>query len=279
MKLLVLGSCSGCHTAQGTRTQSALALSIDGESWVLLNTAPDLDHQLRVNPALQPRPGAADSPIKAVVLMDAQIEHVGGLLGLRDGPPLQLYATPCVFEDLSSGLPLLQTLQHYCGVRWHIVAVVGDTRAAEFQVAGFEALRFTAIATNGPAPSYATYRDGSTIGANIALFIEDRQTGQSLFYSPGPARLSARELAWMRRADCVLIDAGVEADDGDCGSAPGDADECAGTISASLLHTLQYMPNRKVLAHLCPGHPRRDLRSRLQQQGIELALDGLEIEL
>lgn len=128
MKVLVLGSGAGggfpqwncnCRLCAGqrhgelaahARTQSSIAVSADGEAWVLLNASPDIGTQIRNHPQLHPRRptnGALrDTPIKAVALMDAQIDHVTGLLGLREGPPIDLYATPCVFEDLTTGLPL-----------------------------------------------------------------------------------------------------------------------------------------------------------------------------
>jgi len=290
MKILVLGSRSGSAApsfgaaSAPQRTQSSVALSADGVNWLLLNASPDIGEQIRANPVLHARPGAAETPVKAVVLMDAQIEHVAGLLSLREGPPLDLHATPCVFEDLSSGLPLLQTLQHYCGVRWHMVPVAGEARVAPFRVAGFESLCFTAVATRGPAPAYATYRDDSTVGANIALYIEDSVTGQSLFYSPGPAQVGEDELAWMREADCLLLDGSLDAaleTQGALDVAPRTA---TGTMSATMMDLLNRLPCRKVLAHLAPDSPWLDeqaaeARSALRRQGIELAHDGMEIEL
>jgi len=296
MKVLVLGSRSGSAApsfgaaAAPQRTQSSVALSADGVNWLLLNASPDIGEQIRANPVLHARPGAANTPVKAVVLMDAQIEHVAGLLSLRDGPPLDLHATPCVFEDLSSGLPLLQTLQHYCGVRWHMVPVAGETRVAAFRVAGFESLCFTAVATRGPAPAYAIYRDDSTVGANIALYIEASVTGQSLFYSPGPAQVGEGELAWMREADCVLLDVSLDAAL-DTPAAPDTLAAAAallpgaaGTMSANMMDLLNRLPCRKVLAHLAPDSSwldehGADARGALQRQGIELAHDGMEIEL
>jgi pyrroloquinoline quinone biosynthesis protein B len=206
MKVLVLGSphasAAPSHGAASAaqRAQSSVALSADGVSWLLLNATPDIGQQIRANPVLHAQP---DTPFKAVVLMDAQIEHVAGLLSLhgpRSGPPLELYATPSVFEDLSSGLPLLQTLQHPNGVRWRMVPVAGEARVAAFRVAGFDSLLFTAIAT-GPDD-----HNEHTVGDSIALHVEDSVSGRSLFYSPGPAHPGDDDLAWMGEADCLLLD-------------------------------------------------------------------------
>jgi pyrroloquinoline quinone biosynthesis protein B len=169
MKFLVLGS-------------GAAGVSADGESWVLLNAAPDIAQQVRAHPQLHARAGTA---IKAVVLLDAQIDHVTGLLGLRDGPCIDVYATPCVFEDLTGGLPLLNVLQHYCGTRWHMLPVAGDRVCAEFEIEGFDALRFTALAIEGKAPPYSLHRREPVVGDNIALMVEDLRDGRRLFYSPG----------------------------------------------------------------------------------------------
>jgi pyrroloquinoline quinone biosynthesis protein B len=169
MKFLVLGS-------------GAAGVSADGESWVLLNAPPDIAQQVRAHPELQARSGPA---IRAVVLLDAQIDHVTGLLGLRDGPCIDLYATPCVFEDLTTGLPLLNVLQHYCGTRWHMLPVAGDRECAEFEIEGFASLRFTALAVDGKAPPYSLHRREQVVGDNIALMVEDLRDGRRLFYSPG----------------------------------------------------------------------------------------------
>ena len=49
--------------------------------------------------------------------MDAQIDHVTGLLMLRErDSPLPIMATEEVFSDLGSGFPITAILSHYCGV-------------------------------------------------------------------------------------------------------------------------------------------------------------------
>ena len=310
MKILVLGSGAGggfpqwnCNCANcagqrsgriraSERTQSSIAVSADGQSWVLLNASPDIGSQIRRHPQLHPRHGLRDTPIKAVVLMDAQIDHVTGLLGLREGPCIELYATRCVFEDLTSGLPLLDVLQHYCGTRWHPLAIDGARTRFEFEIEAAPNLRFTALAIPGKAPPYSPHRREQVVGDNIALRIVDNATGASAFYSPGLAHIGEQELAWLGAADCVLVDGtfwrhdemqraglgtksaadmGHLSQQGEAGQ-PGMLDALRGAGAA-----------RKVLIHINNSNPILDEdsapRRTLDSLGIEVAHDGMEIAL
>lgn len=314
MKILVLGSGAGggfpqwncnCRLCAGqrqgelsahARTQSSIAVSADGESWVLLNASPDIGQQLRSHPQLHPRQGPPQglrsTPIKAVVLMDAQIDHVAGLLGLREGPCIDLYATPCVFEDLTTGLPLLNVLQHYCGTRWHMLPVAGDQACAEFEVDGFASLRFTALAIPGKAPPYSPHRREQVVGDNIALLIEDLRGGSRLFYSPGLAEVGEQEMRWMSGADCLLVDgtfweeqemqrAGLS---GKTATEMGHLPQTASAARAGMVEVMQATTaRRKVLIHINNSNPILDegsaQRRVLQAHGIEVSYDGMEITL
>ena len=151
MKLKVLGSSAGggfpqwncnCRNCDGVRngtlnaqrrTQSSIVVSANGKDWLLVNASPDLLAQIAAHPELQPARRARDSGIAAVVTMDAQIDHVTGLLMLRErDTPLPLYVTDAVLQDLSTGLPVVSILAHYCGVERRVMT--GDGR--EFAVAG-----------------------------------------------------------------------------------------------------------------------------------------------
>ncbi|WP_047787312.1 pyrroloquinoline quinone biosynthesis protein PqqB [Variovorax paradoxus] len=310
MRILVLGSSAGggfpqwncnCRLCAGqrqgrldacARTQSSIAVSADGESWVLLNASPDIGQQIRSHAQLHPRHGLRDTPIKAVVLMDAQIDHVAGLLGLREGPCIDLYATPCVFEDLTTSFPVLGVLEHYCGTRWHMLAVAGTQTRVDFSVAGFPSLRFTAVAIPGKAPPYSPHRREQTVGDNIALLIEDLQGGRRLFYAPGLAEVGPPELRWMHDADCLLLDGTFWAEDemrraglgtrtaSDMGHLPQTgAGPRAGMVDALLATSAR----RKVLIHINNSNPILDAasaqRKLLEGHGIEVAYDGMEISL
>jgi len=310
MKILVLGSGAGggfpqwncnCRQCAGlrlgelsahARTQSSIAVSADGESWVLLNASPDIGQQLRSHPQLHPRHGLRDTPIKAVVLMDAQVDHVTGLLGLREGPCIDLWATRCVFEDLTSGLPLLEVLRHYCGTRWHMIGVDGSCTRSDFEIEAAPGLRFTALAIPGKAPPYSPHRREQVIGDNIALRIEDTADGSSVFYAPGLAHVGKQERAWMDAADCVLVDGTFWQEDEmqaaglgtksatDMGHLPQQgAAGRAGMVDA----LRDAAAARKVLIHINNSNPILDEdstpRRALAAMGIEVAHDGMEISL
>jgi pyrroloquinoline quinone biosynthesis protein B len=135
MKIRVLGSAAGgglpqwncnCPNCDGfrkgtiqirRRTQSSIAVSSDSVNWVLFNASPDILTQLDESRGLQPGRAIRDTGIRAVVLIDAQIDHTTGLLMLRESKePLRLYCTDPVNEDLTTGNPLFNVLSHYCKV-------------------------------------------------------------------------------------------------------------------------------------------------------------------
>lgn len=86
-------------------TQSSLAVSADGERWLLINASPDLRGQILATPQLQPRTapgkGLRNSPIGAVLLTNADLDHIAGLLTLRERQPFTIYATAGILEILA----------------------------------------------------------------------------------------------------------------------------------------------------------------------------------
>ena len=154
---------------------------------------------------------------------------------------------------------MLPVLQHYGGVHWHRVPVAGDRRVSAFSVDGMPTLEFTAIATQAATPLHSANHQHPVIGDTIALAVRDRITGQRVFCAPGLSRFGAFEFDWMRQADCLLVD----------GQLPADREP-------DWVEQLSRLPARhKVLFE--DGTPTR--RQALAMRGIEMAYDGLEIEL
>ncbi|WP_321789082.1 pyrroloquinoline quinone biosynthesis protein PqqB [Paraburkholderia sp. J94] len=307
MKIRILGSgaggglpqwncnCLNCRRARHRsgdvlpRTQSSIAVSADGVEWVLVNASPDLLAQLRAQPDLQPARALRDSGIAAVVLTDAQIDHVTGLLMLRERTtPLPVHACAPVFDDLSTGLPLVPLLGHYCGVRMHTIEP-----GVPFGIAGCAGIRFTAMAVASKPPPYSPRREHASPGDNIALLIEDDASGSRVFYAPGLGGIDADVLGTMRGAQLVLVDGTfwtatemIELGLSTQRAADmGHLAQCGDDGRPGMIDWLETLPRgtRKVLTHINNTNPVLDPHSvqhaRLRAHGIEVAHDGMEFQV
>ncbi len=304
MRIYVLGSsaggglpqwncgCANCNGArQGApwiapRTQSSIAVSRDGSRWVLINASPDVRTQLGASPALGPDgDGSRGTRIAAVIVTDGQIDHTTGLLTLREGGPLALHATSEVCETLTRSFPVVDLLQHYCGVEWHEIPV--DERS--FEVEGMAGLRFTALPIESKAPPYSPRRDRARAGDNIALAMRDEETGRSAVYAPGLGALSGRLREQLATSDCILVDGTFWSGDEmvRTGTGTKSAAEMGHLPLAGHGGTLDLLAGlerpAKYLIHINNTNPILDRRSPERQQveaaGVGITYDGLEIEV
>jgi pyrroloquinoline quinone biosynthesis protein B len=305
LKVHVLGSAAGggfpqwncnCPNCDGyrkgskrvtARTQSSITVSADQANWVLFNASPDILQQLREFPALQPARALRDTAIRAIFLIDAQIDHTTGLYMLREHrQPHELWCHALVREDLSSGNPLLKVLDHYCGVNWHDVPLQGDG----FAMAGVPGLHFNALPLISNAPPYSPHRDHPQPGDNVGVTITDTASGKRLFYAPGLGQMEPHVWAAMQAADCVLVDGTLWTDDEMITlGASNKTSRAMGHLPQSgaggMLEWLDKLPasTRKVLIHINNTNPILDEDSRERQEltrrGIEVSFDGMEIEL
>src|SRR5215467_11963393 len=90
-------TCPNCRSVRaGTfcvkpRTHTQIVLSADSRNWFLLGASADLRSQIESTPELHPKASdgvARHSPICGAVLVNADIDHVLGLLLLRELQPL-----------------------------------------------------------------------------------------------------------------------------------------------------------------------------------------------
>ncbi|MFC0400117.1 pyrroloquinoline quinone biosynthesis protein PqqB [Paraburkholderia rhizosphaerae] len=306
MKIRVLGSSAGggfpqwncnCRNCNGVRnrtiaaeprTQSSLAVSVDGVAWLLINASPDILAQLAANPELQPARHARDTGIAAVLLMDAQIDHVTGLLMLREhNAPLPVYATDPVWQDLSTGFPLASILSHYCGVERHVIAL----DAAPLEIAALPGVRIEALPLSSKAPPYSPHRTAPERGDNIGLLLTSVESGKRAFYAPGLGAVEAHIRDAMRRADLLLVDGTTWTDDemirlGLSKKTAADMGHLAQSGRGGMIDVLDALDRpgaRKVLIHINNTNPilidDGPERRTLAQHGIEVARDGMTFEL
>ena len=309
MHIHVLGSAAGggfpqwncnCHNCAGVagqapgltaRTQSSICVSADGLHWVLINASPDVRQQILSFPPLNPRRQARDSAIAGVVLVDSQIDHCAGLLILRESQhPLDIYSTAMVRQDLSSGFPVLNMLQHYCGANWHEIAVPKPTEPGDpFEVRGANGLGFTAVPLAGKAPPYSPHREDPHPGDNIGLLIEDKSSGRSVFYAPGLAAVDTALEPILASADCLLVDGTFWAEDDMARTGVGsktaaDMGHLPQSGKAGMLAALTpYSRARRILIHINNTNPilneTSSERHQVSDVGVEIAFDGMSIEI
>ncbi|MFM8330417.1 MAG: pyrroloquinoline quinone biosynthesis protein PqqB [Candidatus Methylumidiphilus sp.] len=304
MKIRVLGAGAGggfpqwncnCHNCQrvraGTvnakrRTQSSIAVSSDGCNWLLFNASPDIRTQLEAFPAIQPKHGIRDSGIKAILLIDSQIDHTTGLLMLRESTvPLEIYCTEPVRQDLSTGFPLFHMLEHYCKVNHHPVPLDGSG----FTIPLIDDLRIHTHALKSKAPPYSPHRHDPHPGDNIGVIIEQISTGKKLYYAPGLGEIEAHVYDAMLDADAVLVDGTFWQHDemaraGICDKLALEMGHLPQSGAGGMIDALSGIgEKRKILIHINNTNPILDEdspeRQALDAAGIEVSFDGLEINL
>lgn len=308
VKILVLGAAAGGGfpqwnsndaTAQRVRagdpavrplTQSSIAVSADGERWVLFNASPDLRQQINDNAALQPgkQDGLRASPLAAVVLTNADVDHVAGLLNLRESQALALYGHPrvldvlgrnSIFDVLSATFVDRRPLRPD---RWEQILAQGEQDLGivvrAFPVPGKIALWLE----DSAAPDLGT-AEGDTLGLEIS------DGDRSFFYIPGCAAMSPDLEKRLADASLVFFDGTLWRDDEMIAAGVGtktgrrmghmSCDGADGTIAAfqSLCVT------RKIFIHINNTNPLliqdSPERRMAKMAGWEVAYDGMEIVL
>ena len=284
------GNCRGVRDGTlnaRSRTQSSIAVSIDGERWVLFNASPDLHRQIQANPPLQPRRGLRDTPIAAVVLADGQIDHTAGLLLMREHrEPLQVYATAAVHQDLTTGLPLLSVLEHYCGVDWREVGLNG----APLRIDALPGIEITVRAVDGKPGPYSPFRHHPRAGDNVAFSFHEVASGRRAFYAPGLAAITPAVRAALAASHCVMVDGTFWQDDemilaGVSTKRAADLGHLPQSGPGGMIEALSGLDKgtRRILIHINNTNPILDESGReralLDESGIEVAFDGMEIRL
>ncbi|HSA79667.1 MAG TPA: pyrroloquinoline quinone biosynthesis protein PqqB [Geminicoccaceae bacterium] len=301
MRIIVLGSaagggfpqwncnCANCQRARSgdpaarSRTQCSLAVSADGERWFLLNASPDLRQQLTATPALHPRPGSPrHSPVEGVVLTNGDIDHIAGLLCLRESHQFSVYATRRILTVLDHN-PVFNALDRDLVDRRPVgldePITLGDGLSVEmFAVPGKVALYLE----EGTPPIGGETEDvvGVRVGAD---------GGRSFFFVPGCARLTAALARRLTGAPVVFFDGTLWQDDEmvrlGAGSKTGQrmGHMSVSGSAGSLAAFAGVEVGRKIYVHinntnpiLLDGSPERAV---VTAAGWEVAYDGMEIEL
>ena len=298
MKIRVLGSCAGgglpqwncgcsnCVRARAgdpevpPRSQPSVAVSSDGTRWSILNAAPDVRHQLAATPALHPRPGTRDLPLDTVVLTNAELDHVLGLLVLREALSYRICSTPWVRHAL---------LDHNACFRLLDAAWSAFPLDRPFPLDREERLEARFFPAPGKTPSFL--RDAAEPWAadgNVGVRVTELATGRRLVYLPGVRELDAGVRAELEGADGCFVDGTFHSADELQRLRPGAPDAFAmGHVPVTgprgSLPVLEKLSGRRLYIHMNNTNPILDADAPethgVRRHGVEVAHDGMELEL
>ncbi len=276
-------ACPHCAAARrGTiprRSQSSLAVSGDGSTWWLVNVSPDVAQQIEAHEPLQPR-RARGSPIRGILLTDANVDHLGGLAVLRQTGDLgfTLWSSRVV-REIARGQPAFAPFLDEPH-RWNAF----ETAACELDAR----LSARAFAVPGTTPGYDGRR--ALGGAVVAIEIVDRASGATVLAAPVFGDVDDVLRAAVRAADVAFIDGSFYVEDELAGygvagkgasrlghlpvAGPGGSRRRLGDLAAD---------TRLVYTHLNNTNPLVDFdsseASETRAAGFEIAEDGLTFSL
>lgn len=261
------------------RTQASIAVSVDGERWLLCNASPDLRAQILANVALQPKTGLRHSPIAAVLLTGAEIDQCSGLLTLRERQPFRLYATAATHAVVAEN-PIFSAL-HSDDVRRCAVSLGESFTPLDEMIVEI----FT---VPGKMPLYLEGENPQIGESAVNIGVDISGGGKRLVFIPGAAAVTPAMLERLSRADVVLFDGTLFTDDEMIASGTGvktgmrmghmPIDGEGGSLAA-----LSPLAARRIFIHINNTNPilidGSTERRRVEEAGFEVAYDGMEIVL
>jgi pyrroloquinoline quinone biosynthesis protein B len=277
-------NCAGLRSGSiraKARTQCSVAISADGSRWTLLNASPDLRGQIFSFPDLLPNSRVRGSAIDAVLLSDAELDHITGLLSLREAQPIRLYCTARVFDWVFASNPIFAALNQ--PERFRCISV--QNRKIETAGCG---LGFEAIFVSGKVPTYVKTPPINCEGAAVAWKFIDSGAGSSLLYVPAIKEVDDRFIAAAVECDCLMFDGSFWSEN--------EMELCgAGTRTASAMGHLPIsgaggslarlgdLRIRKIYTHINNTNPILDEtsaeRRAVEKAGWEVAEDGMDFTL
>lgn len=276
--------CENCNLARAgqipAQTQSSVAVSANGRDWAILNASPDIRQQMAASPELHPT-GLRDLPLRSVLVTNGDIDHVAGLLVLREQQPFDMFATAEIHRVLADN-PMFDALR--AGI------VARQTIALDTPFALAPDLTATLFAVPGKVPLYLE-------GDEVQTDLEGEQTvgvkleaGETTsYYIPGCALVTPALAERLRGADMVMFDGTLWRDDEMITNGLSQkTGQRMGHISisgpeGSIAAFAELDVRRKIFVHMNNSNPvlRPDSAERAEAEahGWTIGRDGLEVGL
>jgi pyrroloquinoline quinone biosynthesis protein B len=262
------------------RTQSSIAVSVDGLRWVLLNCSPDILEQIRNTKALHPR-AKRHSPIQSIILTNGDVDHIGGLLNLREKQGFTIFAGSEVLSQINDSAIFGVLDRAQVGLKDvrpnAAFSPVPDLQVEFFDVPG----KVPLYREENDAPNIA--RDGNTFGLHL------RSNGKHVAYVPGCGAIDDELLRELDDVDALFFDGTLFTDDEMLRSGTGSKTGLrmghvsvsgeAGSIAA--LQTLRA--KHKVFVHINNTNPMliddSEEQRYVKSRGWCVGYDGMELDL
>jgi len=290
-------ACQNCRVLRAggfsgkARSQAQVAISNDGKTWFLLGASPDLRAQIEASPELHPRDAVRQSPIAGAVLANADVDHVLGLLLLRELQPLRVYATDSVHRILTEDNSMFTMLQRVPDqVRWTDFAPQIPFRLLEPSGAD-SGLRCRAISLGTHYPAYVSpQRQGelNSAEASLGLMVESA-SGKRLAYMPAVPQIDDALLKEFESADVLLFDGTFWSDDeliriqGAGQTARQMGHLPVSSPDGSLTRLAGLRRPRKIYVHINNTNPMLNEAgpeyAQVREAGWEIAEDGWQFDL
>ncbi len=297
LRALVLGAAAGgglpqwncgCENCEAARdpnhsllpqSQSSLGITLNGEDWAILNASPDIRNQILDNPPLHPK-SRRHTPIKSVLVTNGDIDHIAGLLILREKEPFTLYLTQDL-ADVINANPMFQALDRSL-VRFEIIAL-----DQPFEL--LSGLTATLFSVPGKVPLFMEENDVVTdMEGEQTVGVKLEAGNRRIWYIPGCAKLTDKMREMLEGEKTVLFDGTVFENDEMQRTKVGQK------TGARMGHMSMNGPQgsiagfadlniaRKIYVHINNTNPvwRHDTKERLvvENAGWEIAYDGMEID-
>ncbi len=290
-------ACANCRSVRaGTfrgkpRTQTQVALSEDSQVWFLLGASPDLRIQIEATPELHPRRGLRHSPIAGIALANADLDHVLGLLLLRELQPLRIHSTASVRRILREDNSMFGMLHRIPDQAQWTDFEAGKEFSLSDAKGADSSLRCRTWSLSAHYPAYVTAERQSQLSpgeASLGFFIRS-MSGARLAYMPAVPQIHAALLAELDACDVVLFDGTFWSNTElmnvgyDARTAPTAQQMGHVPVEETLVELAGLRRPRKIFLHINNTNPVLDEASaehrRVRDAGWEIAEDGWQFNL
>ncbi len=309
LKVLVLGSAAGGGSPQwncnsqvskavrsrtnGTspRTQSSIVVTANNDEWFLFNASPDLGSQILNNSQMHPKKGLRHSPISGVVLTNGDVDHVAGLLTLRERQNLSVYAHARVHSVLKENSIFNVLNSDYVDRREMKMNVEFELKNKEgkgsgifieaFEVPGKIALW---LEDESKGENFGT-QEGDTIGLKISSAGKEK----SFYYIPACAKMTSELSEKLKDSELVLFDGTLWKNDEMASSKVGEkTGQRMGHMNnsgpdGSIEAFKDLNVKKKIFIHINTTNPillsDSNERKIVEENNWEVSYDGMEITI